>query len=71
MKRAYEILGQANAKGLSAGKDPMAQAGAALYLAGRLQGERGMSQKEMAAAAEVTEVTLRNRYKTLKAGLGL
>jgi transcription initiation factor TFIIB len=57
-RRAREILGRANAQGLSAGKDPMAQAGAALYLASQLEGEKGKTQKDVADAAEVTEVTL-------------
>jgi len=69
MRRARQILDRASSQGLSAGKDPMAQAGAALYLANQLEGERGKTQKDVAAAAEVTEVTLRNRYHTLKAGL--
>jgi transcription initiation factor TFIIB len=71
MRRAHAILELANKKGLTAGKDPMAQAGAALYLAAQLEKEKGRTQKQVAEAAEVTEVTLRNRYKTLRAGLEL
>jgi len=48
----------------------MALAGASLYIASHLEGE-GMSQKSVAKAAEVTEVTLRNRYKALKSSLRL
>jgi len=70
MRRAREMLDRASAKGLSAGKDPMAQAGAALYLASQLEGEKE-TQKAVAEAAEVTEVTLRHRYRTLKSGLRL
>ena len=62
------ILNRANAPGPSAGKDPMAQAGAALYPASQLEGHRGKTQKNIASAAEATEVTLRNRYKA-KSGL--
>jgi len=69
--RARELLERANAQGLSAGKEPMAQAGAALYFAGRLEGDRAMTQKMVAGAAEVTEVTLRNRYHSLMTGLKL
>jgi transcription initiation factor TFIIB len=70
MKRAYDIMRRAAPLELSAGKDPMAQGGAALYLASQQEGGKdGRTQKEIAAAAEVTELTLRNRYKTLKAGL--
>jgi len=70
MRRAREILDRANAQGLSAGKEPMAQAGAALYLASQLEGERE-TQKAVAEASEVTEVTLRHRFRTLKSGLKL
>lgn len=70
MRRARELLDRANTEGLSAGKEPMAQAGAAIYLAGQLE-EGGKTQKQVADAAEVTEVTLRNRYHTLKTGLKL
>lgn len=69
MRRARDLLDKANDQGLSAGKDPMAQAGAAIYLAGQLEGERTKTQKEVADAAEVTEVTLRNRYHALRSGL--
>ncbi len=71
VKRARELLERASALGLSAGKDPMAQAGAALYLACRLEGEKPKSQKAVAEAAEVSEVTLRNGYHSLRAGLNL
>jgi len=70
VRRAQELLRMAEAKGISAGKDPMGLAGAALYIASHLEGE-GKSQPRVAKAAEVTEVTLRNRYKALKAGLKL
>ena len=40
-----------------------------LYLAGLLEGEI-KTQKEIAQAASVTEVTVRNRYKGLRADLG-
>lgn len=70
MKRARELLDRANAQGLSAGKEPMAQAGAAVYLASQLEGDR-KTQKAVAAAAEVTEVTLRKRYQSLRSGLKL
>ena len=48
----------------------MGLAGAALYIASHLEGE-GKSQPTVAKAAEVTEVTLRNRYKSLKSSLKL
>lgn len=70
MRRAQEILRMAEAEGVSAGKDPMGLAGAALYIASHLEGE-GKSQPTVAKAAEVTEVTVRNRYRALRSSLKL
>jgi transcription initiation factor TFIIB len=70
MRRAQEILRMAEAQGVSSGKDPMGLAGAALYIASHLEGE-GKSQPRVAKAAEVTEVTVRNRYRALKSSLKL
>jgi transcription initiation factor TFIIB len=70
IRRAQEILRVAEAEGISAGDDPMGLAGAALYIASHLEGE-GKTQKSVAKAAEVTEVTVRNRYKALKSSLKL
>jgi transcription initiation factor TFIIB len=70
MRRAQEILRRAEAQGVSAGKDPMGLAGAALYIASHLEGE-GKSQPTVAKAAEVTEVTVRNRYRALRSSLDL
>jgi len=61
---ALEIIKKAKEKGLTAGKDPAGFAAAAVYIAGLLHGER-RTQKEVARAAQVTEVTIRNRYKEL------
>jgi len=69
MRRARELLDKATSQGLSAGKEPMAQAGAAIYLASQIEGDKSKTQKRVADAAEVTEGTLRNRYHTLRAGL--
>jgi len=52
------------------GKDPSGIAAAALYIASKLNHEK-IIQKELAKAAEVTEVTIRNRYKRLMIDLGL
>ena len=51
-------------------KDPMGLAAAALYVACVLENEK-KTQKEIAEIANVTEVTVRNRYKGLKDSLGL
>ena len=62
---AVEILREARARKVSAGKDPMGLAAAALYVA-CLKCHEKKTQKDIAEAAGVTEVTVRNRYKTLK-----
>jgi transcription initiation factor TFIIB len=67
---ALKILNEAKRNRVSAGKDPVGLAAAALYIASYLSGEK-KTQKEIADAAGVTEVTVRNRYKTLKRQLHL
>ena len=69
-RRAIGILRTAEEKELSAGKDPVGLAASALYIASTLEGD-GKTQKEIAKAAGVTEVTIRNRYKGLIQALGL
>ncbi len=68
-RRAIEIIRMTEEKEISAGKAPMGLAASSLYLAGVLEGEV-KTQKEIAEAAGVTEVTVRNRYKGLRADLG-
>ena len=67
---AIRVLKDARNKGVVAGKDPMGLAAAALYVACVLESEK-KTQKEIAEIANVTEVTVRNRYKGLKDALGL
>lgn len=67
---AIQILRDAKRMRFSAGKDPMGMASAALYLA-CLQKNEKITQKDIADAAGVTEVTVRNRYKALKKQLSL
>ena len=50
---------------MTAGKDPMGIAAAALYLACISTGEV-KSQKDISIASGVTEVTIRNRCKGLR-----
>ncbi|GFN41058.1 MAG: transcription initiation factor IIB [Marine Group I thaumarchaeote] len=69
-RKALEFLDEATRIGVSAGKDPMGLAAAALYLACVMLGEN-KTQKDIAQAAGVTEVTIRNRYKDLKEELKL
>jgi transcription initiation factor TFIIB len=67
---AIGILRVARQKRFSAGKDPMGMAAAAIYIA-CLQNDEKITQKDIAEAAGVTEVTVRNRYKSLKKQLKL
>jgi transcription initiation factor TFIIB len=64
-RSACLILKKAQENHESAGKDPMGLAASALYLSCVKNGE-GLSQRDIAMAANVTEVTIRNRYKSLK-----
>jgi transcription initiation factor TFIIB len=65
---AIDILRRAESVRTTAGKDPMGLAAAALYIACVLNKEK-RTQKVIADAAGVTEVTIRNRYKGLKDAL--
>jgi transcription initiation factor TFIIB len=69
-RRAREILFRAKQMRITAGKDPMGFAASALYVACTLEGE-AKTQKDVAEAAGVTEVTIRNRYKGLRSALGI
>jgi len=63
-RRAKEILNEAIRRGITSGKGPTGLAAAALYVASLLEGEK-RTQREVAEVANVTEVTVRNRYKEL------
>jgi transcription initiation factor TFIIB len=67
-RTAVEILRKAEHLRMTAGKDPMGLAAAALYIASRMNDEK-LTQKTIADAAGITEVTIRNRYKGLKENL--
>ena len=69
VRKAVEIVRLTEKTEISAGKAPMGLAASALYLAGVIEGDV-KTQKEIAEAAGVTEVTVRNRYKGLRADLG-
>jgi len=62
---AVKILKKAEQNGISAGKDPMGLAASALYISTRRIGV-DCTQKIVAQAAGVTEVTVRNRCHGLK-----
>ena len=61
---AHKILAAAKELKLSSGRGPTGIAAAASYIASVLTGER-KTQREIAEIAQVTEVTIRNRYKEL------
>jgi len=69
-RMAIEILGEADRLKISISKDPMGLAASALYLACVMNGE-SCTQKMIAEAAGVTEVTIRNRYKEMERFLDL
>ena len=64
-RKAILILNEAKRTYITAGKDPMGIAAAALYLACISTGET-KSQKEISIASGVTEVTIRNRCAGLR-----
>jgi transcription initiation factor TFIIB len=61
---SIEILRKAEENKISAGKNPMSLAATALYISCLKMGENH-TQRDLAEAANVTEVTIRNRYKGL------
>lgn len=61
---AHKILVAAKELKLTSGRGPTGIAAAASYIASVLTGER-KTQREIAEIAQVTEVTIRNRYKEL------
>ena len=64
-RHAMKILKKAEEGMVLSGKDPMGMAASALYLATVKMGEK-IAQRQIALAAGVTEVTIRNRCKGLK-----
>jgi transcription initiation factor TFIIB len=61
---AVKILNEAKRRRIIAGKEPRGVAAAALYIAGK-QRNKQTTQKTIADAANISEVTLRNRQKDL------
>ncbi len=60
--KSREIIEVTAERGLLSGKSPTGYAAAAIYTAATICDER-MTQYEVAEVAQVTEVTIRNRYK--------
>ncbi|MEM2905810.1 MAG: TFIIB-type zinc ribbon-containing protein [Candidatus Bathyarchaeia archaeon] len=67
---AMRILREAKEKNGVVGKHPLGLAAAALYMASVRMGER-KAQRDIASAAGVTEVTIRNRVNGLRQILGV
>ncbi len=63
-RHAIEILRKAEENKISAGKNPMSLAATALYISCVKNGENH-TQRDLAEAANITEVTVRNRYQGL------
>lgn len=64
-RKAMAIMSQVTQKEISAGKDPMGLAATVIYMSCLGTGET-KTQIDIAKAAGVTEVTVRNRFKDLK-----
>jgi transcription initiation factor TFIIB len=67
---AISLIGAAKNKYATTGKDPSGLAAAALYLSARMLKEK-VTQARLAKAANVTEVTVRNRKRDLMKSLSL
>ena len=63
-RRARELLSTAKAKGVHSGKSPVGLAAAAAYAASLLANEK-VTQSEVSEVAQISEVTIRNRYHEL------
>lgn len=68
--KAIEIIKEAQEEKLTSGRGPTGIAAASIYVAALQSGER-RTQREVAEVAQVTEVTVRNRYKELAEELEL
>ena len=64
-RKAIVIMCDLTRKEVPAGKDPMGIAATVLYIACLNTGEK-RTQTDIAQAAGITEMTLRNRYKDIK-----
>jgi transcription initiation factor TFIIB len=69
-QKAVELLEAASEENLLSGKSPVGLAAAALY-AGSLLTSEGLTQTEVGEVADISEVTIRNRYKDLLEAAGV
>ena len=63
-RRARDLLGSAREKGVHSGKSPVGLAAASVYAAALLTNEK-VTQNDVSEVANISEVTIRNRYKEL------
>ncbi|MDZ7702694.1 MAG: transcription initiation factor IIB [Halobacteriales archaeon] len=63
-RRARELLEAAKGQGVHSGKSPVGLAAAAIYAAALLTNEK-VTQSQVSDVTDVSEVTIRNRYKEL------
>jgi len=63
-RRARELLDSAKNQGIHSGKSPVGLAAAAVYAAALLTNEK-VTQNEVSEVADISEVTIRNRYHEL------
>jgi transcription initiation factor TFIIB len=63
-RRARQLLQNAKEKGVHSGKSPVGLAAAAVYAASLLTNEK-VTQSEVSEVANISEVTIRNRYHEL------
>jgi len=63
-RRARQLLQNAKEKGVHSGKSPVGLAAAAVYAASLLTNEK-VTQNEVSEVANISEVTIRNRYHEL------
>jgi transcription initiation factor TFIIB len=63
-RRARELLNHAKEQGVHSGKSPVGLAAAAVYAASLLTNEK-VTQSEVSDVANISEVTIRNRYHEL------
>jgi transcription initiation factor TFIIB len=63
-RRARELLRNAKERGIHSGKSPVGLAAAAVYAASLLTNEK-VTQSQVSDVANISEVTIRNRYKEL------
>ena len=68
--KATEIIDVSAEQGLLSGKSPTGFAAAAIYAASLLCNEK-KTQREVADVAQVTEVTIRNRYQEQIEAIGI